>query len=136
MCSLTLTGGVFPPSSSRVGRLGGSAGARWCLLAVQLTRVLAGWEALPGPGSVFQPSTSLECWITGRVYRVLLPLMLFPSISLLLVFAYRDTMGGHGSERDDQLTLRSDGGDEGLICVEENQFLASNRWVRWYGHLT
>ena len=54
----------------------------------------------------------------------------------LLAFAYRDTMGGPGNVRDDQLTLRSGGGDEGLICVEENQFLASNRWVRWYGHLT
>ena len=37
----------------------------------------------------------------------------------LLVFAYRDTMGGPGSERDDQLTLRSGRGDEGLISAEE-----------------
>ena len=28
----------------------------------------------------------------------------------LLIFAYRDTRGGPGSERDDQLTLRSGGG--------------------------
>ena len=54
----------------------------------------------------------------------------------LLVFAYHNMMGGPGSERDDQLMLRSDGDDEGLICAEENQFLASNRWVRWYGQLT
>ena len=43
----------------------------------------------------------------------------------LLVFAYHDVMGGPGSERDD-----------GLVCAERIQFLASNRWVRWYGHLT
>ena len=40
---------VFQPSNSRVGWLGGSPGARWRLPAVQLTRVLAGWESLPDP---------------------------------------------------------------------------------------
>ena len=54
----------------------------------------------------------------------------------LLVFAYRDPMGGPGSERDDQLTLRSGWGDERLISEEGSQFLASNRWVRWYSQLT
>ena len=49
MCSLTLTGGVFQPSNSRVGWLGGSTGARWSLPAVQLSRVLDIWESLPGP---------------------------------------------------------------------------------------
>ena len=62
--------------------------------------------------------------------------MLLHGHEILLVFAYRDPMGGPGSECDDQLTLRSGRGDEQLISAEEKQFLASNRWVRWYGHLT
>ena len=57
-------------------------------------------------------------------------------LSLMLVFSYRDPMGGPGSERDNQLTLRSGRGDEQLIGAGEKQFLASNRWVRWYRHLT
>ena len=62
LCLLTLTGGIFQPSNSWIGQLGYSPRARWHLPAIQLTRLLAGWEALPEPGSVFQPSTSFVCW--------------------------------------------------------------------------
>ena len=48
MCPLTLTGGVFQLSNLRVGRLGGSTGSQWSLPAVQVSRVLDGWESLPG----------------------------------------------------------------------------------------